>query len=165
MFARGYSSNARPTPTAFFWATLHPLIYTAPSELRCTPLSCAALYWPTLQPTELYHTLLSYTLHEPHFTLMNYSTFTLHPTVLRPTLRAITSAFCTVLSHRTLYWATLHLTNLRFTYWPALHPLCATHPNWAKLHPIWPTLHPSELCCTLLSNNWATHYPVSYTAP
>ncbi len=42
-------------------AMLHPLSYTAPSELRCTSLSCTAFYIATLNPTEQYHTLLSNT--------------------------------------------------------------------------------------------------------
>ncbi len=93
---------------SLIWATMDPLIYTAPtkqcsillslpapSELCCThptELSCITLRYP--KPSELGSTLLSYTA---------------------------------------LYWAT--------------HPilLCYAAPYWA-------TLHPSQLCCTLLSN-------------
>ncbi len=87
-----------------YWATLHPtefycILFCAPSELCCTPLSCACIllisyntpYLATLHPFELWCSLLSYPL--PSCWTM------LYPSELR----------CTLLSHGALYWATIEL--------------------------------------------------------
>jgi hypothetical protein len=136
--------------------------YTAPSELCCTALSCAYIllsyttpYWATPHPVELCCILLSYP--PPPYWAM------LYPSELH----------CT-------FWAMLHLPEPRGTllsytapYWATLYPLsCPAHygakVNPAELHitplyklarPNWATLHPTKLCCTLLSYAvpyWAT---------
>ncbi len=54
-----------------FRATLHPMSYASPSELLCTLLKQAALYWATLHlqywaplyPSELISTLWAHSLH------------------------------------------------------------------------------------------------------
>ncbi len=123
------------------WATLHPLSYAAPAfywaitnpteqhcilfsydaacwatlfhptELCCTPLICACIiwsyntpYWATLHPFYLWCSLLSYPL-SPYWAmlyLLNYA--------------APSEQWCTLLSQGALYWATLHLTELRCTH-------------------------------------------------
>jgi hypothetical protein len=79
-----------------YWATLHPtelhcnvfFSSAVPSELHCT-------LWAMMQPAELPSpTLLS-------CSILNYA--------------APSEQCCTLLSHGALFWATLHLPELRFT--------------------------------------------------
>jgi hypothetical protein len=70
---------------SFFWATLLPLNYTAPSE----PLSCAALapYWATVHPAgwaTMQPLWATFTLTELRCTLLSYA----GPTELRNTMWA-----------------------------------------------------------------------------
>ncbi len=150
-------------------------LYTRPSELRCTPLSCAAFYWATLNPygaiphpTELYHTLVSYTapywamfrpdelphLHSAHCNLLgycillSYPTCTQHPTELCWIFWAM---LCLIeprgalLSYAAPYWAMLHLLSYTSPYWAMLHPAELCCTPYGLAHPNWATLHPIEL--------------------
>ncbi len=65
---------------------------------------------------------------------------------------------CTLQRHGALYWAILHLTELRCVHSAALRPielrctlLSYTAPPYDLAHPYWATLHPAELRWTLLS--------------
>jgi hypothetical protein len=88
-----YAVPYRATPT--HWATLHPVGYAAPCELRCT-------LWATLHPTELFCIPLSYAVpHQatPYPTeLPKTLSATLHPTELR----------CTPLSYAVPYIVNIH---------------------------------------------------------
>ncbi len=134
-----------------FLVSLYPLSYTAPSELCCTPLSCACIllsyntpYWATLHPVELWCRGLGHPL--PTYWAM------LYPSEIH----------CT-------FWAMLHLTEPRGTL------LSYTAPPYLLAHPNWTTLQHTELRWTLLSHAepyWATLYPTelrcslrSYAAP
>jgi hypothetical protein len=100
-----------------FLAMLYPVSYTAPCELRCTPLSCTTFYWAALHTAELNLTVLSYTT--PCWA-------TLHPSELPPPpprapawlhhtelcynllhYSAPSDQCSTLLSYATSYWATL----------------------------------------------------------
>ncbi len=115
------------------WATLHPLSYTAPSELWCTPLSCA--YWAITHPYKLHCTLLSYDA-------------AYWATLSRPIELCCTPLSCAwiLLSYNTPYWATLHPVEL---WWSLLS--YSLSPYWAILFPS-ELPAPSEQCCTLLSH-------------
>ncbi len=97
-------------------------------------------------------------------------------------LAAPSKQCCTILSHGALYWATLHLTELRSNHQAALRPielrwtlLSYTAPTCELAHPKWATLRPTELHWTLLSYAepyWATLNPtelrwtlLSYAVP
>ncbi len=69
----------------------------------------------------------------------------------------------TLLSYAAPYWATLHLTVLRWTHKAELRPieLRCTLLSYTQ-NPNWATMHPTELRWTLLSYAepyWATLYP------
>jgi hypothetical protein len=161
---------------ALYWANMHPFFsYVAPSELRCTPLSCAAFYWATLHPNGLSH---------------------LHTATCLATAPcwAIPPAPCTLLSYASPSWTTLNLlsnsvpswatgrsTELRCTLLSYVAPtelhcnlLSYAAPCWATLHPLWTSssfeLRYTQLCyvCTQLNYavpNWATQHAGSYAAP
>ncbi len=92
------------------WAKVHHAeLYSTLTELRCTLLSYAALYWAMLNPTELCWTLLSYAV--PYWAKM----------------------FSTKLS--STMWATLQysLTELPSVLIPACNSVNAGLQGWAKL--------------------------------
>ncbi len=142
-----------------YWATLHPtefhcILFCAPSELCCTPLSCACIllsyntpYWAALHPGELWCSLLSYPL-PPYWAMLYPSEHILH-----------------LLSNAAPYWAPGHSTEL-LQYWATLYP---TELRWTLLsyaEPYWATLNPTELRCTLLSYAvlyWAMPWELHYS--
>jgi hypothetical protein len=164
--------TAEPYAVASYWATLQPtelhcilfLSYTAPSELRCMhptelrwiPLNYAAPNWAIPLPTELHCSLLSYA--SP--CRDSPSPCTLQPTELCYNYAAPSDQCCTTLCQGALYWATLHLTELRCTHWAALHPMICCSPFWAVRHPLRAS---SPLLCyavpywAMLQPNWATY--------
>jgi hypothetical protein len=169
LYTAPYWATLRPTElpctlmsftASFFLAPLYPLSYTAPSELCCTPLSCAFIL--------LSYTLLSYTA--PCWAMM------LPAELASPSLLS-----CTLLNYWLCctFWAMLHLTEpwgtlLSYTApnWATLYSLSCAAPYWAREHPAeihstpyelahhdWAMLHPTELRWRLLSfaePDWAT---------
>ncbi len=130
-----------------FWATLHLLSYSVPycAALHSIELCCTHGAIP--HPTEIYHTLLSYTAHcwatlhpvsypiivtlhpiELGWTLLRYPTCTLHPIELCCTLLNYAESSeqcCTLLRHGPLYWAPYRAT---------VHLLSCAAPCWAVVH-------------------------------
>ncbi len=106
-----------------FWATLHPLNYTAPPELHCTLLSYAAPFWAMLHPSEpsrsfrvrLYPAELS-------CILLCYA----HPIELRWTLL---SYYALSGLHRTCTKECCILLSFSAPFWVTLHPLCSAAPR------------------------------------
>ncbi len=99
--------------------------YCGTFTLYSTTVSCAATFWATLYPTELWWTLLRHTA--PHWAL-------LHRSELR----------CTLLSYAAPYWATIHIAELLCAPRSTMHPdelffatrLSCAASNWAKLRPV-----------------------------